>query len=40
MNHNELKKEYLENEKELEKLRVEFKENTIKDKQLLEHFKK
>ena len=39
MNHNEIKKEYLENEKELESLRTEFKENTIKDKELLEHFK-
>ena len=39
MNHNELKNEYLENEKELESLRIEFKANTIKDKQLLEHFK-
>ena len=32
MNHNELKNEYLENEKELERLRTEFKGNTIRDK--------
>lgn len=32
-------KEYLENQKEMEKLRNEFKQSTINDKKLQEHFK-
>ena len=32
-------KEYLENQKEMEKLRNEFKQSTINDKRLQEHFK-